>query len=680
MIKSSFFGTPSPCLVLAFLLLSACVPSTQETTDARGFWTPEDPPGAAYALDVNIEIEGEEASLAAAGTITLINTTSRPLSVLAFEWTIKPAGEFAASVSGRPLTVLNGEKNMPLATPLLLALPEPVRPGEKVKLDVRFTHQASASDGQVHLGLWYPRLWWEGIPVRDSFKVKLNTPPGFAVAASGRLDPISGAYENDCVASQFGIFLSKGMRTERREAKGVQITALFTEKGMDCALFCLNAAADIISFYTEWLGFYPHESLVILPGGPRPMGGYPYASDIVVIHGQETFDPAKGEKENRWWTWITAHEIGHQYWGESVMSGDVLGGYTESWLMIGMGIAADKEYMLRRGHGWDRHRGFIDGYLEGVKARNDTTMDAPPTLLKAQNFDRNNVLIHGKGFAVLSALESVLGREAFDGIYRRAVREYTGKRLEWRELRKIAEDTTGESLGWFFDDWVRSNKILECRVVSQASVPAEGGFASEVQVEYGMNAIRMPVPVLAVFEDGTNQTRTTDRLIRTNVLRFTSRASLKDVVLDPDRRLGLVSEEIPRTAVEIEEAIEDLDWTGTGGAALEFFKGPETAAVKTPHVWFKLGLLLFDGGSYPESLEAFRKCRDLSTAKGDLFGALVWMGNINDLLGNREAAVSCYAEALKNDPGQTLQHDQYGLRINKAWVEQRLETPFKWSR
>jgi len=678
--NNTLFGVTSLCLVIAFLFLSACAPSTQETTDARGFWTPKDPPGASYVLDVNIEVEGEEVSLAAAGTITLTNTASRPLSVLAFEWTVKPTSEFAASVSGRPLTPLNAEKNMPLTTPLLLALPEPVGPGGKVKLDVRFTHKGAVDNGQVHLDFWYPRLWREGLPARDSFKVKLDAPPGFAVAASGRLDPDSGAYENDSVTSHFGIFMSNAMKIERREVGGVQLTALFTEKGRNCALFCLNAAADIITFYKEWLGFYPHRSLCILPGGARPMGGYPYASGIVVVHGQETFDPDKGEKENKWWTWITAHEIGHQYWGESIMSGDVLGNYTESWLMIGMGISADKTYMLGRGYGWDRHRGFIDGYLDGVKAGNDTTMDAPPSLLKAQRFDRNNILIHGKGFAVLSALETVLGRETFDRVYRRTVREYAGKRLEWHEFRRLVEDTTGESLGWFFDDWVRSNKVLECRVVSQASVPAEAGFASEVRVEYGMNPIRMPVPVLAVFEDGTSQTRTTDRLSRTNVLRFTSRAPLKDVVLDPERRLGLVREEIPRTAAEIGEAVEDLDWTGTGEAALELFKDPETAAVKTPHVWFKLGLLLFDGGSYPQSLEAFRKCRDLSSAKGDLFGALVWMGNINDLLGNREAAVSCYTEALKNDPGWALQHDQYGLRLNRAWVEERLKTPFTWSR
>ncbi len=664
----------------ALLILASCAPPSGETASDRGFWSPADPPGAAYVLDATVAVEGDAAFVNASGSIALTNTARRPLSVLALEWTVRPGSEFGASAGGRPLEVLNGAKNMPPTTPLLLALPDPVRPGGRIELDVRFTARASVTNGQVHLGLWYPRLWREGRPGRDSFRVKLAVPPGFVAAASGRLDPATGAYVNDCVTSHFGLFLSNAMRFERREAGGVEITALFTEKGRDCALFCLEAAADIVSFYKNWLGSYPHGSLVILPGGSRPMGGYPYASGIVVVHGQETFDSDKAKKDNWWWTWITAHEIGHQYWGESAMPGDVIGTYTESWLMIGLGICADKEYMLRRGYGWDRHRGFIDGYLRGVKAGNDTTMDAPPSLIKAQKYDRNNILIHGKGFAVLSALETVLGAGAFDRLYRRAVREYAGRRLAWREFQRLAEAESGQGLGWFFEDWVRSNRILECRVISKGSVPSGEGYLSEARVEYGMNSVRTPVPVRAVFEDGTAQAATTDRLVRTNVLRFSSRSPLKDAVLDPDRRLGLVEEAPPRTAAEMEEAIGELEWTGTGEAALGFLRMPGTAAVATPRVWFKLGLLLFDGGHYPESLEAFRKCRDLSGSKGDLFGALLWMGHMNDLLGKREEAVACYSEALRNDPGWALQHDQYGMRLDKSWVEARLKDPFKWAR
>ncbi len=664
--------------MISLQFLAGC--ASENIPQSEKFWVPRDPPGAEYVIDAKISAAGESASVEAKGAITLVNSAARPLSILAMEWTISPAQTLELSLAGRPLRLLNEARNLPLSTPLLFMLPEPLQPGKKARLEARFTYSAAVREGQIRMQLWHPLLWWEGIPVRNSFKVKLDMPQGYIMAVSGRLNPKSGYYENASVTSRFGLYLFSAMKTEQRESEGVQITAIFTEKGKDCALFCLNSAADIIAFYKKWLGAYPHRSLCIIPGGAQPWGGYPFASGIVVIHGQETFDPKKPETEQTWWKWITAHEIGHQYWGEYVMPDDVLDHYTESWLMIGMGICADQEFMLSRGVGWERYRGFIDRYLEGVRARNDTTMDAPPSLLKTQKFDRNNVLIHGKGFAVLSALETAMGREAFDRVYRRTVAAYAGKRLGWRDLRRACEEETGENLGWFFEDWVRSNRVLECRITSQASTPGEGGNVHEVQVEYGLDSIRMPVPVKAVFENGTSETQWTDRLARVNVLRFKSPAALKDMQLDPEGRLALLKERVPRTAEELAESVQALDWTGTGEAALEIFKRPEAAEIKNSRIWFKLGMLLYDGRYYAESLEALGKSGELDRSDFNLFVVLTWQGQIKDLLGERDKAIAFYKEALKHDSGQTMRHDQYGLQINKAWVEERLKTPFQGQR
>jgi hypothetical protein len=662
-------------------LVTATLLSADEgAKPSQTFWTPKDPPGSEYVIDAKISIEGGATVVNGKETITLANSASRPLTVLAFEWSVSPAQAFDLKVDGRPLRRLNDALGLAPATPLFYELPTPLGPGRTLRIDLVFSSTAGVSAGQISLKSWHPRLWWEGIPVRDSFRVKVEIPKGFVMAASGRLNRKTGYYENDSVTTRFGLFLSNTLQFDTRESEGVLITALFTEKGKDCARFCLDAAADIVAFYKKWLGVYPHKSLDIIPGEPQPSGGYPYASGIVVIHGEETFDPKKGEKYMNWWRWITAHEIGHQYWGEFIMPADIRGQYTDSWLMIGLGISADKAYMLGRGYGWDRHRGFIDGYLVGARGKLDTTMDAPPSLAKTQKFDTNNIIIHGKGFTVLSALETLMGREMFERIYRRTVATFAGKRLGWREFRKMYEDETGEDLGWFFEDWVRSNKVLECRIVSQSSVPRENGFVSEVRVEYGLDSIPMLLPVQAVFEDGTSQVRWTDRFARLNTLRFESRTKLKEARIDPQGRLAVVSEPIARSGAELTEAIDNLDWTGTGEAALGIFKRPEAAGIKDPHAWFKMGLLLFDGRHYPESFEAFKKCGQLDRSKNNLFGALVWMGNIKDLLGDRDAAVSYFREALKHDPGWALQHDQYGLRIDKAWVEERLRTPFKWER
>lgn len=674
---------PSKLVVAVFLaglLSGTALSGNDRAPSALAFRTPQDPPGAEYRLDAKIDVEAGMAVVSGRGTVTLANTASWPLAVLAFEWTLSPAQTLELRVDGRPLRRLNDGLGLPLTTPLFYELPAPLGPGKKDRIDVIFSSRAVMGGGQIDLKAWHPRLWWEGIPVRDSFKVKVDIPKGYALAVSGRFDPKTGYYENDCVTTRFGLFLSNTLQAESREAEGVLVTALFSGKGRDCARFCLDAAADIISFYKKWLGTYPHRSLFIIPGGPQPWGGYPFASGIVVIHGEETFDPKKGNKERNWWRWIMAHEIGHQYWGEFIMPGDVRGPFTDSWFMIGMGICMDKAYMLGSGRGWERHRGFIDGYLEGVKAKNDTTMDAPPSLARTQKFDTNNVLIHGKGFAVLSALEVVIGAEAFDRIFRRTVAAFAGKRLGWREFRRICEEETDQDLAWFFEDWVRSNKILECRITSQGSNPGAGGFVSEVWVEYALESIQMPVPVEAVFEDGTKEVRWTDRFAQLNTLRFESRAKLKEARIDPEGRLAVVRERVPRSGAELAEAIDDMDWTGTGEQALAIFQRPEATGIKDAHAWFKLGLLLFDGRHDPQSFEAFKRCGELDRSKMNLFGALVWMGILKDLLGEREAAVGFYREALKQDTGQALQHDQYSLRITKAWIEERLKTPFKRER
>jgi tetratricopeptide (TPR) repeat protein len=662
-------------LVNLFFALAGC--DHNRTVSPQSFRVPKDPPGAEYVIEAEISVEGQTASVLGKGTISLENSASIPLSRLAVDWVISPTQTLEVGLRGRALRIVDEDTKVQPSTPIFFDLPEPLQPDRKVRLNIRFSLTAAVRDGQIFLSSWHPRLWWEGIPVRDSFKIKLNLPEGFAVAASGRLNPDSGYFENDCVTSRFGLYLSNTMKTEQRESEGVLITALFTDKGRECALYCLNAAADIISFYKKWLGIYPHRSLCIIPGGPRPMGGYPYASGIVVIHGQETFDPGQSEARLNWWKWITAHEIGHQYWGEYVMPGDASESYTDSWLMIGLGICADKEYMLARGLGWAQHQGFINSYLQGVRAKNDTTMDAPPSLRRTQRFDINNVIIHGKSFALLSALETLLGKETFDRIYRRTLDDRGGKRLGWREFRRIAEEGTDENLVWFFEDWVRSNKILECRIVSQNSTPADGGHSYEVRVEYGLDSIRQPVPVKATFEDGTAETQWTNRFARFNILRFRSAAALKEIQLDPEGRLAVIKEQLPRTTEELAEVISNLDWSGTGEAALEIFNRPETAGIESASIWFKMGLLLYDGGHYSESFEAFEKSGELDPADFNLFATLTWRGHLKDLQGEREKAVEFYRAALKHDTGRTMQHDQYRLRIGRSWVEERLKTPFR---
>ncbi|NIM14690.1 MAG: hypothetical protein GTO45_21915 [Candidatus Aminicenantes bacterium] len=650
-------------------IIFICLVLVQQVSAGQKFRVPAEPPKAHYKIEARIDIsnhmvEGQE-------KILFINSSSRPISLLAFDWAIKDSRSIEIDINGNPLALAVPEKKPTISSPLLYMLPEPINPGSTVELNVKFkaVDLIGHNDKEIKLIRWYPRLWWEGLPTHDTYEVKLDIPPGYALAASGRLNKKTGYYENKGVRT-FGIYLGKDLKTEKKDVEGILITALFTEKGWECANLCLETAADVVKFYKNWLDFYPFNFLYIIPGASRPMGGYPFASGIVVIHGQEQFK----KKPLLHWKWITAHEIGHQYWGEYVLEDDVPG-----WLWIGMGIYADREYVMSRNLGLTKHTGLMNRYIKGVRKRFDTTVDIPEAQLKRLQYDHNNVVVHGKGYSIISALECVLGKETFERIYKKCLKDYGGKRLGYKTFWRVCEEESGQNLKWFFNQWVRSNKYLSYQVISQESIKKNKKYISRVKVEC-VGSLRMPIPVKAVFEDGSSQIKFTNRLFKVNHLEFESKARLKEVILDPDKKLAVLKTPLLLTVEELPDNISDLPWTDAGEDALKLFERAKDLKLEKTYPWFKLGLTLFDGGYYKESFYAFQKVSVLNPSKFYHFTALVWMGHLNDLLGTREEALKYYQEALTYDTGDTMRHDQYRLQINRKWVEERLKTPFKWGK
>jgi len=656
-----------PYLLSVLIVLVLFGASAGLASDA--YWVPKDPPKAHYRIEARIDLDSRLIS----GTerITLKNTAARPLEFLAVDWQIRDDDSLDLRLNGAPLILINPRQTPPVASPLVYRLPRPLAPGEEVTLAARFAAGlvAGPEAAQIGLNTWYPRLWWDGLPVHDSFEVKVNDLPGYALAVSGRLDPQTGFYKNDG-ARTFGLYYGRGLLSAEREVEGVLVRALFTEKGAPCARFCLDTATDVIRYYKNWLGFYPFSVLTIVPGAPDPIGGYPMYTGIVVIHGQEKFDPAKPNH----WTFITAHEIGHQYWSEYVLEDD-----NPDWLWISLGIYADRSYCRASNIVPLPERAIMEVYFEGVTQHLDTTEDRPAEQVAKITFDFNNIVVHGKGFAIISALESVLGRDIFAGIYKSCLKTYGGRRLGWREFQRFCEETSGVNLKWFFEEWVRSNKILSVRVKSLDISEKNGHFVTQVTVE-SLGSLRMPVPVEAVFEDGSKARQFTDRLFREQTLTFWSTHGLKTIVLDPDKELANIENLPPPTAGEVAGRIEDADWTGIGELALDLCNQAKKTDPASRRSWFKLGLLLFDGGYYPDAFDAFRMSATKSRDPRDLFGSEVWMGILQDLIGNRTEAIKHYQEALKRGGDSSLQHDQYGLKINRAWIEERLKTPFSWGR
>lgn len=95
-----------------------------------------------------------------------------------------------------------------------------------------------------------------------------------------------------------------------------------------------------------------------------------------------------------------------------------------------------------------------------------------------------------------------------------------------------------------------------------------------------------------------------------------------------------------------------------------------------PNDWFSLGVKLFGNGWIGKSKVAFTKAAvDENLIQS---AALVWLGHLHDLNGNRKEALTCYKNALQCYPGFPVQHSQWNINLTEDWIKLRLKTPFEW--
>ncbi|MHC4120727.1 MAG: hypothetical protein ACYSWO_24815 [Planctomycetota bacterium] len=648
--------------VLALTAFSGVAKATEAETAKAGYWVPRQPPRARYRIDCTIK-RSEDILLQGNEVISFVNTTSRPMQTLAITWSQLGDRSLKITANGKPVTLPTPVESFPQD----FTLAEPIGPGESLTLEVEFSLVPFLPGDSNNIGpvTDWPRLWW-GVDTHDDYQVKLDVPDGYAVATSGRFDRQTGCYHAEAIRS-FGFFLGKGYKVLEDQAQDVAVRCLYRLEDRKCAELLQETAIDVINFYREWLGFYPYRILTIIPGGmDRPAGGYPIATSIVGIHGMGRME----EKPELHWRWITAHEIGHQYWSRYVMEKDNPG-----WLWIGLGIYADREYCRARSLGDQKHRELMARYIKGVRNGLDTTVSRSPEERSKIKFDFNNIVIHGKGFSIISALDCVLGEALFDRIYRRCLKDFAGRRLGVHEFRAVCEQESGEDLGWFFEQWVNSNKCLSYEIASRKCEKADDAYISEIEV-HRLRDLKMPVPVAARFEDGTTQRAFTNRLRKVDTIYFESQSPLKDVQLDPEQALPLVVPPPPMTAEQLSQAVQDLPWVGAGKRALDVFHEAKKSGLADPDSRFKLALTLYDGKYYEQALDAFSEAQ--AQAKDDplrAFVALAWQG---DLLGQRDEALKCYNEALEKSAKPEIALGPYGIELlNREWVQKRLAEPFR---
>jgi aminopeptidase N len=272
--------------------------------------------------------------------------------------------------------------------------------------------------------------------------------------------------------------------SDRPAAGGMHTTHWRQEKPASTYLISL-AVAPFVKLADRWHGVpvdyyvYPEDSALARPlfrrtpdmmetysrltGVPYPWNKYAQVTVTDFVGGMENVSattlvdwlPDRAAYQDRPWYLerLIPHELAHQWFGDLVTAEN----WANYWLNEGMAQFMPGQY-------WGAKQGAHaeqDYYLS--EYRQFLTLDARRRMPLA-TYNSNNV--YPKGALVLQMLKTELGPERFWASIHRYLTEHAYGTATTDDLRQAVLEATGQSLGWFWLQWMYSAGYPEFAVTS----------------------------------------------------------------------------------------------------------------------------------------------------------------------------------------------------------------------
>ena len=230
--------------------------------------------------------------------------------------------------------------------------------------------------------------------------------------------------------------------------KGVELqTWVYHQERLTGPLWFETTSRQAMEFYSENIGPYSYEKLANVEAAGFG-GGTEHASAIFYGENSILTNPATGVVRSG--TNLIAHEIAHQWFGNSVTERD----WDDVWLSEGFATYFTLLFM--------EHNRGRDVFVAGLQRSREQIFTiekrSPGVAVLHNNLaDMKNVLnqlIYQKGGWTLHMLRSLMGTEKFWTGIRDYYHRYRDGSASTEEFRRVMEENSGLELSWFFRQWL----------------------------------------------------------------------------------------------------------------------------------------------------------------------------------------------------------------------------------
>ena len=315
--------------------------------------------------------------------------------------------------------------------------------------------------------------------------------------------------------------------------QGISVQTWVFPQDREAGFFDFARARAPLEFFSTHIGPYAYEKLANVQV-TAPVGATEAATNV--FYNQ---DFVKGDRSREW---VVAHEVAHHWWGNSVTEDD----WDHVWLSEGF---ATYFTLLFAEYSEGRDR-FVEG-LESARERVFAfDADDPAYRIVHQDLaDMSKVTssqTYQKGAWVLHMLRGIMGDEPFwDGI-REYYRRYRDSNCSTDDFRAVMEEFHGQSLSWFFDQWLYRGGKLELAGTWSYDEASQKLSVELDQVQEG-DLFRMPVQIGISVEEEPRRIETVLIEAVRNQYTLPLEARPSSVVLDPDTWLLMDGALEPRT-------------------------------------------------------------------------------------------------------------------------------------